>query len=186
MHLNNTGLDYVITYPSCKISGTMFGRRTFNYNGMLKIVCEKAGLQAFIIYNPDIKGALKSLLGRKQRADYIRGAIIDDMKFEPSRKNLHKVPESATVTTIEGIWTQHVEFDGNRYWDINVEKPVKLDQLGDRSLHSDSSRREDMLEVIRKDFQSAQVGLFNNFRCGRRSLKTYSELTVRRERSSEK
>lgn len=78
----------------------MFGRRTFNYNGMLKITCEKAGIQAFIIYNPDIKGALKSILGRKTRADYIRGGILNDMKFEPSRKNLHKVPESITVSTI--------------------------------------------------------------------------------------
>lgn len=133
----------------------MFGRRTFNYNGILKIVSEKAGLQAFIVYNPEIKGMLKSLLGRKQRADYIRGAILNDVKFEPTRKNLHKVPESTTVSTIEGIWTSNVEFDGNRYWDINVEKPVKLDQLGDKSLLSDSSRLEDMLEVIRKDFQSA-------------------------------
>lgn len=65
VHMRNTGLDYYVTYPTCKISGTMFGRRTFNYNGMLKIVCEQAGIQGFIIYNPDIKGALKSLLGKK-------------------------------------------------------------------------------------------------------------------------
>jgi len=148
-------VEYEITHPQTQIRGLMLGKRTFNYNGFIKISDKSNELYAIIYINPTQQGFLSSLFYRKEhRDDYIKGFITKD-------KSLVENPNSALLNKkghlsyFEGYWIEELSIDGKIVWSINNMRSNTLISPADKLL-SDSSLRADLQALKNNDEAESQ------------------------------
>jgi len=62
---------------------------------------------------------------------------------------------SVVLSKVSGRWTDYLEFDGKRYWDLKVVDPIlHIHTL--EPLPSDCRFREDLIYLAKKDLPKAQ------------------------------
>lgn len=127
-------------YPSFKISGLIYGKRTTQWIGAFEFADRKNGLQAKIEFSSE-----KSFFSRYRSnlpLDCFQGTIT---------KN------GASFCKIEGSWLEFLRFDDLLYWELetcDTVRPVSVDHWS--LLDSDCRYREDMIIFELGDEESAQ------------------------------
>mmetsp|Transcript_35594 Transcript_35594/g.79082 ORF Transcript_35594/g.79082 Transcript_35594/m.79082 type:complete len:531 (+) Transcript_35594:289-1881(+) len=64
-------------------------------------------------------------------------------------------PPGPLLSSLEGSWLSHVDFDGQRYWSLAKEKPEKWQPV-QNPLPSDARYRHDLAVLARGDLKQAQ------------------------------
>ena len=59
------------------------------------------------------------------------------------------------LSSVKGSWTSNIEFDGKKYWDLELIEPAQFIKTN-QPLPSDCRFREDLQYVLRKDMIKAQ------------------------------
>ena len=163
---------YYITFPVVNISGTMIGKRYFNWQGILTVTSPSENLYSEVIFNPDKKGTISGIFGKSQTpSDFFIGTIQrikpthpilteQGMKAmqESGKKSLAKLGEEVEteISKIEGYWTMFLDIDKKRYWSFDEYRPYPLANVSD-PLPSDSSLRPDLKCMIEENMEEAQV-----------------------------
>ena len=166
------GNRYSITYPVTNVSGTMIGKRCFNWQGILTVTSPSEFLYCEIAFNPDKKGAISGIFTRSQTpADFFVGSIQrirsthpilteEGMKSmrEAGKKSLAKMTEEveAEIGKVEGYWTMFLDIDKQRFWSFDEYRPYPLASIED-PLPSDSSLRPDLKCMVENNLEEAQV-----------------------------
>ena len=104
------------------MKGTTFGKRTFNWVKKFKIYERKYNIYCEIKCNADGKGFVSGLFGKKKvQVDAVRGKIwqchpefIEKLIKKEKVKFNEKTHTIRELSTVEGIWTDHLEFNGKR------------------------------------------------------------------------
>lgn len=158
---------YSIHIPLIYVNGILFGNRTFNYNSPLIVESISNGLSAYIKFNPDKKGFFGSLFGGAQKTfpDFITGYIVDSKLISIDNKNFDhkcKAKEKDYKETIEGEWTNYLQFGKTKYWSKEEYKiPTLSKQFSNEKkqkyiLPSDSCFRKDILAFKIDDKDESQ------------------------------
>mmetsp|Transcript_32499 Transcript_32499/g.56204 ORF Transcript_32499/g.56204 Transcript_32499/m.56204 type:complete len:395 (-) Transcript_32499:4522-5706(-) len=162
----------LLSFPFVSLSGTMLGKRTFNWEGTLTIIDRQNRLFAELQFNPDKKGKFSKLFSRqKTPSDFFRGSIVRVKPTHPMMtaeglnailhdgKNPQKVKSSEVIETVcecTGSWPAYLEIAKRRFW--SIEDCSRATYVGISSmLPSDSSYRSDLICLKRGDEDSAQA-----------------------------
>lgn len=122
-----------------------------------------------MIFNPNNATGLSSIFSKKYAIDEISGAIY---KVKPevieklvlAHKSFNRKSDLALdpqkdvlkfISKAEGIWNNHLEFDGVKYWDDKRDFPY-ICEYEINPLPSDSLYREDLLYFLKNDKKKAQ------------------------------
>lgn len=163
---------YYLTFPLVNISGTMIGKRYFNWQGILTVTSPSENLYCEVTLNPDKKGAISGIFGRSQTpSDFFTGTIQrvkpthpilteQGMKAmqESGKKSLSRLVDEveAELCKIEGFWTLFLDIDKKRYWSFDEYRPYPLASISN-PLPSDSTFRGDLKCMIEGNLEEAQV-----------------------------
>ena len=132
-----------------RINGIIMGDRIYNYYGDLIIKDFKNKVEGVCKLEDELKeGMLSKLFYGKKDAQY------DEMKIEIRQLNPESKEKELKATGI-GSWLGQVLFDGKEYWSI-YDEPRKWIQDGLFLLPSDSMKREDLIAVLKADYDLAQ------------------------------
>ncbi len=138
------GTKISFTLPVLNVSGVLWGERTLHYEGGITFTDEKNRLQCDLVFNPDAQGFLKSLFKKqKSGVDCLRGEIV---RLEGA--DLRK--KGDVLSTLEGSWLSHVDFDGERLWELERDLP-HLQHRPEHALPSDCRHREDLQALAKGD-----------------------------------
>jgi len=138
--------------PQIMIEGLVFGSRQFNFIGMMKLADVKNNLYADIIFNPDSKGFFGGMFSKQTTpTDHFRGTIYSK---DPHDSGDELLPIK-TIASISGIWTEYLEIDGERLYQLWEQPPIKLEHL-EGSLESDCTKRRDLKALINEGEKEAQ------------------------------
>jgi len=125
--------------PKLQISGLLFGSRVFEVIGTIIFKDEKNDLHcALKFYEPP------GFFSRAEHSsDHFDGLLT-------KISNMDKI-----ISKVSGEWTDHIQFDGKKYWDLKLIDPViHIHTL--EPLPSDCRFREDLIYLAKKDMQKAQ------------------------------
>jgi len=132
------GTKITFTLPVLNISGVLWGERTLHYEGGITFTDEKHRLHAEVVFNPDAQGFLKSLFKKqKTGVDVVRGQIT-------------RIGEKTPLATLDGSWLSHLEWDGERVWELERDLP-HLQHRPENALPSDCRFREDLQALAKGD-----------------------------------
>jgi hypothetical protein len=164
--------EYFATLPFVHLSGTLFGKRYYNWQGYLTVVSPSENLYCEIQMNPDKKGALSGMFSKQQTpSDYFQGSIWRVKDSHPvmtsegrkalqdsAKKNYHGLVEEVEgeLSKIEGYWTLHLDIDNKRYWSFDEFRPY-LVAHANNPLPSDSRFRLDLKAWIEDNQEEAQA-----------------------------
>ncbi|KRW98586.1 hypothetical protein PPERSA_09739 [Pseudocohnilembus persalinus] len=146
--------------PSQKVNGFIIGDRTLEWMGTSLFKDHKSGYQCEIKFFES--GFLTSA---KHSTDHFEGNIV------------HESNPQKVISKAFGCWTEFVEFDGKRYWDIKYIEPSKVIK-SQGPLDSDCRYRQDSiylakgdqklsaewkhkLEVLQRKDRAARIAYFN-------------------------
>jgi len=137
------GSRIVISLPHLIFRGLMWGDRIQDLGGTLKFEDEANNLSCELIISPEQPGWVASWFKTpKYPTDYLLGDIIDT---KTKKKVVH----------VEGAWLSHIEFDGDRYWDMDKTVPCSLNPLS-HPLPSDCRYRYDLQALLAGGSEEAQ------------------------------
>jgi len=164
--------SYYLSYPQCLITGTIMGKRYFNWQGVMSFMAPDEGYFCEVHLNPDKKGGLSGMFSKSHTPqDYFRGYIQKVtanhvMMTEQGRKSIVEDGKKPVVSnpddieqelsSIEGYWTLYLDIDGVRYWSFNDYRPFILTPAPS-ILPSDSSHRLDIKAMIKENVEEAQI-----------------------------
>ena len=160
------------SYPMINISGTIMGKRIFNWTGVCTIMDLENNLFCELKFNPYKKGGLKGLFGSKNAtpSDLFMGEIqrvsgqhiMHDSRARQAIFNDGKRPIQGrqedvleVISQVEGYWPSYISFDGARYWEFDDYRPYKLTRP-DIILPSDSRYRHDRIWLERNNETESQ------------------------------
>jgi hypothetical protein len=162
----------LISFPFVALSGTMLGKRTFNWEGVMTIIDRHNQLFAELQFNPDKKGKFSKLFSRqKTPSDYFRGSVVHVKPTHPMMtaeglkailydgKSVVKTKTVETLETIcecQGFWPKHLEIAKRRVWTIQESRRAAFLELV-AMLPSDSTFRNDLNCLKQGDEDAAQV-----------------------------
>lgn len=125
--------------PPLRINGLIFGSRIIEWHEQITFTDKKNDLVCNVEFYKD-----PGLFSRsKHPSDHFEGTIA---KLSDKDRVLCQV---------NGRWTEKIEFDGKKYWDIRFVEPVLHIHTLD-PLPSDQRFREDLIYLARKDLALAQ------------------------------
>ena len=144
------GAKYRIYYPAVWISGTMMGKKLFNYKNTCLVVDEVNQYGSLVKFNPGgDKGLFSKMFSSKKQKgtpDIFEGNIyqMKDIEIDTKGAKHKRVDKKATsYGAITGKWTENVLFDNEVFW--NREDNVLLDMIEpEYKLPSDSCFRSDL------------------------------------------
>lgn len=154
-HFLNNNSKICFRWPLFIINGTAMGQRCFNFFSKAIAYEKENNYLCEILFNVNEVSGLKGLFQRKDYfLDEIGGAIYKvkpDViaRYENSKKPYklelnHEQDVVETISKIKGEWTSNIQFDGNRYWDIERDRPF-VTEYEQNCLPSDSNFRDDVL-----------------------------------------
>ena len=153
-----------ISLPWVTISGSVLGKRVFNWTGVLSVVDPTNFLYAEIVLNPDKKGIFTK---SEHPIDYFKGkiaklpenhAVFTEKGFKEislSGKKTILDENCEKVSEIEGFWPLYMDIDRERIWTFEGFRPF-LPSKPSEILPSDSRFRADIEYWSRED-PSSQV-----------------------------
>lgn len=164
--------DYFVTLPYVFISGIIFGKRHYHWQGVLTVTCPSENLYCEITLNPDKKGALSGLFSKQQTpADFFVGHIwrvksthpaMDEAGRRALQESAKKSYElltdqiEADLSKIEGYWTLFLDIDNKRYWNFDEYRPYLVADAPS-PLPSDARFRPDLIAWIEDNLEEAQA-----------------------------
>lgn len=164
--------SYFISYPQVLITGTIMGKRYFNWQGIMTFMAPEEGFFAEVILNPDKKGGLFGMFSKSRTPqDYFRGTIQKVssnhiMTTEQGRKSIYEDGKKSVIANpedieqelcaIEGYWTLFLDINGSKLWSFNEYRPYMLSSAPNL-LPSDSTYRTDLIALITGNEEEAQV-----------------------------
>ncbi|CEL98315.1 unnamed protein product [Vitrella brassicaformis CCMP3155] len=127
------------TMPAAKLSGLIWGARTFEWVDRLRFEDRANGLTCTLVLAPDGR----PLFGLPRTpVDTLRGSIKKDGK---------------SVVSVTGSWLEGLHFDGKSYWSLYDFEPATLTPVGGTDvLPSDCRYREDLIYLAHGDEDQAQ------------------------------
>jgi len=132
-----------ISLPHLVFRGLMWGDRIQDLGGTLKFEDEKHNLSCELVLNPEAPGWVASWFTTpKYTTDYLMGDIIDSESLEK-------------LSHVEGCWLSHIDFDGERYWNLEDTAPCCLAPVDD-PLPSDCRYRYDLQALLAGNAEEAQ------------------------------
>mmetsp|Transcript_46488 Transcript_46488/g.75879 ORF Transcript_46488/g.75879 Transcript_46488/m.75879 type:complete len:395 (+) Transcript_46488:219-1403(+) len=138
--------------PSFSVHGIFYGERIANVCGRMVLTDEQNGLTCIVRFNPNEKGFFSQLFSWQQDkttpSDFFEAKIYRHDKNTPAEKG-------EIIAEGEGSWLDKVLFKGEVLWDIKDTHPSHPIPL-DHPLPSDSRFREDLITLIKGDFDEAQ------------------------------
>lgn len=138
---------YEIEFPWAECKGFMFGTRTINYKGNIKITDQTNKIYAQLRLNAGDKSFAEGLFKKQDmRGDFFKGMITrsEALLKDMSRKAFYS---KDMISYIEGNWIEYVMIDGEKYWELDKVEPAPLVPLSD-PLPSDSRYRADLQALI--------------------------------------
>ena len=163
LNSNNGQTDkYVFVFPNFQIHNTAFGERYFNYSHKAFLVHSESNLILEVLYAE--KGMNTGYFSKKvQFIDQIQGGIYEvkpevidrllNVKYifmnQNRKKNTnefiidHQKDVVVYQVELKGIWSQYLDFNEKRYWDINVDRPYQY-HYDKNVLPSNSFYRQDV------------------------------------------
>lgn len=163
---------YYITYPIVNITGTLVGKRYFNWQGILTVTSPSENLYCEIVLNPDKKNSIAGLFAKAQTpSDFFTGSIqrikpTHPVLTEAGRKEIEESGKKSFINLteeiesdlcrIEGYWTLFLDIDTQRYWSFDEYRPYLL-ASAPGLIPSDSSFRPDLRSLIDNNVDEAQV-----------------------------
>lgn len=161
-----------ISFPFVALSGTMLGKRTFNWEGTMTIIDRHNRLFAELQFNPDKKGKFSKLFSRqKTPSDFFKGSVVRVKPTHPmmTPEGLHaimhdgKQPQKIkssevieTVCEVQGTWPVYLEVAKRRFWNIEDCQRAPYTPLP-FMLPSDSSSRSDLIYLKRDEEDLSQA-----------------------------
>ncbi len=134
-------------FPSLQIGGTILGRRTTSYEGLLTIKDKTNKIYAQARFNPEKQGFFERMFNKteKHRTDFFKGFITKNKTLlkDDSRKAFYS---KDVISYIEGNWLEEMKIDGDVFWEVGKDKVHELTPASD-SLPSDSSKRPDSIAL---------------------------------------
>mmetsp|Transcript_19317 Transcript_19317/g.16544 ORF Transcript_19317/g.16544 Transcript_19317/m.16544 type:complete len:108 (+) Transcript_19317:2020-2343(+) len=106
--------------PTAVISGTMMGKRLFNWTRKLRVFDYKFNLYGEVQFNPDEKGMIKSLFTKKnEEIDRVRGKLyevrrpfIETIFHKGIKAKLEPDDILREISKVEGNWLKQLDIDG--------------------------------------------------------------------------
>jgi hypothetical protein len=143
------GTSITFELPILHIKGIMWGDRVHEYSGTLAFRDVKNRLACDVAFNPDALGLVKSFFSRsKPMSDTLRGDVY---RLPKQTDGASSGKARKVLSTLEGCWLSHIDFSGDRYWEISMV-PHALIPHPD-PLPSDSRFREDLMALVDCDFE---------------------------------
>ena len=154
------GAKYRIYYPAVWISGTMFGKKLFNYKNTSLVVDEKNNYGAYVKFNLGDKGLFKKMFSSSKAIlpDIIKGDILQmkDITIDTNGAKHKREKKGTSYAVISGRWTTEIKYDEEVFW--NREDRELLDMIEpDFKLPSDSSHRADLNIFLTGKEEEAQI-----------------------------
>ena len=163
VHFSDGEVD--ISLPWANISGTLFGKRGFNWMGVISVLDTANRLYGEVLLNPGKKGFFSK---SQQPSDFFRGQISRLPENHPilkphgfkeiwmSGKKCILDATMESLCNIEGYWPLYLDADSERLWSFDAFRPFLPVKTGE-ILPSDSRFREDILELARGDEDASQT-----------------------------
>lgn len=130
-------------------------QRSFNLHGVLIVEDEKGGFYSEIVYNPDKKSGLGSMISKqKTPMDYMEGVITNHRCNYEKERGSKKVKSYNLLGKITGRWTQEMKIDDKLYWKRDEEPLFRL-QYATNPLESDATNRLDLITLKEKKVEEA-------------------------------
>ena len=164
--------EYFITLPYVYLSGIIFGKRYYNWQGTLTVTSPSENLYSEIYINPDKKGAISGIFSKQQTpSDYFMGNIwrikdthpiltVEGRKTiqDSAKKNYQGLVQEieGEIGKIEGYWTLYIDIDNKRYWSFDEYRPYIVADAPN-PLPSDSRFRPDLKAWIEDNQEEAQT-----------------------------
>lgn len=170
------GIKHNVYFPEFKLSGILIGNRSIKYEGNMVIVDEANDLISYIMMNPDERGFLKKMFTKKKSnyPDYFKGVITSiskNAKFDKKDKSYNITDVNKHIlSNIEGEYSNHIKFDSDVYWQKENLAHPKYKRMN-FTLPSDSTFREDIIWMKKKDEDMAQKAKINLEEIQRRDKK---------------
>jgi hypothetical protein len=159
------GTEIIACFPSAYVSGTVIGARTFNFMKKLTVCDVKHRLYCEIEYNPQSDtGFLGGLFG-KQASDIdnvegkiwkVHGQFVDAFRWRKMPTLSEKYDVEEEICNVEGNWLSHLSFSDVKYWSIYEVRPLKLIDLPNKALPSDSTFRQDIIYRKLNEIEKAE------------------------------
>ena len=107
----------IVVTPGVNIEGVLMKQRSFNLHGVLIVEDEKGGFYSEVVYNPDKKSGLGSMISKqKTPMDYMEGVITNHRCNYEKERGSKKVKSYNLLGKITGRWTQEMKIDDKLYW----------------------------------------------------------------------
>jgi hypothetical protein len=161
----NTGNCIQCQNPIGLMSGTSFGKRTYQYTGMFYIFDFKNKLYCEIDFECSESSLFKKSKYTKdyftgkiwKTTDKFMGKLENELKHhrEIDLKFKEKDHSVKVLDTVEGSWLQNCNIGDKTYWSFGSPWPYEL-QYFDNPLPSDSNYRQDILYMRAGDENKAQ------------------------------
>lgn len=142
------GTKIVMELPYGIFKGLIWGDRIQDYGGSLTFVDRKNDLGCELVFNPEAPGWVASWFTTpKYPSDWLIGVVY--------RLSTRTQTNKEMLSKVEGSWLSHLDFDGQRYWDLNEVSPCSIKPVDD-PLQSDCRYRADLQALLCGDEEEAQ------------------------------
>jgi len=164
-------VEYIASLPYAMITGTLMGKRYYNWSGVLTLIDTKNRLFSELQFNPDKKGAISGLFSKaSSQQDYFKGTIqkVSSSHVSMTSEGInsiladgkkpvspHEQDIEEEISFVEGYWPLYLEVSGVKYWDFDDYRPYKLTS-SDNLLPSDSAHRKDLIALLEGNENEAQ------------------------------
>lgn len=153
------GNEHKVYFPEFQLSGTLIGDRAIKYTGNMIVADEKNNLISYIYMEPDDRGFFKKMFFKKSTyPDYFNGVITrisTNTKLDKESGYKIKDMKNENISTIEGEFSSHLEFDGKKYWEYSKLECPQLKRMK-HTLKSDSTFRDDIIWLKKGSEEKAQ------------------------------
>eukprot|EP01087_Luapelamoeba_hula_P013720 TRINITY_DN3940_c0_g1_i1.p1 TRINITY_DN3940_c0_g1~~TRINITY_DN3940_c0_g1_i1.p1 ORF type:complete len:369 (-),score=56.19 TRINITY_DN3940_c0_g1_i1:641-1747(-) len=129
--------------PALVFKGLMWGERIQDMDGTIQFIDETNDLIAEMQFNPEAPSWVASWF---KTPKYLSDTVIGTISRNSTKEKL---------STIEGSWLTHLDFDGARFWTLADDAPCDLVPIDD-PLPSDCRYRADLQTLLSGDDDGAQ------------------------------
>lgn len=157
----NDGFKYFCTHPELKITGTLYGDRTFQIRDQICVEDLQNDYVGIVKFNPNERGFFDKITFSKSKhfPDYFRAVITRKSQCQKSEKKQETIftPLKNHTKLIEfsGNWGTHIELEDEIIWQRNQSRYEDLLRTP-YTLPSDCTLRTDLIALRNNKTKEAQ------------------------------
>jgi len=146
----------LVKRPDVIVEGLVIGKRTMSYVNNLELEDKTNKIYAQGRFNPEKQGVFEKIFNKTTftRPDFFKGFITKNKELlkDASRKAFYS---KEMLSYFEGQWLEFLVIDGEKYWDLEYDRPATAYEIDD-PLPSDSTLRPDMKPLVEGNLDKAQ------------------------------